>query len=450
MESWDVIIIGAGFGGLCSGTLLTHADKKVLVLEKSGSIGGVAKSIVYSGQVLDDGAHIPVRAGHLESIFSDLGIDYPELFSVNESEIYHEGEWKRPGELFSADAFKEVLNIMMNLSQEELATLDDIPLNEWVESITHDPGIILLFFYLGCATSVGNRFATYSAGEMIYIIREIIESGGSLGQMAGAIKGGINSLLKPLADYINTNGGEVRLNVPVESIDIQDGRASGVKIEKGERMFHSQVLDVETIKADLVITALPVWDLFSVLCETDFPTWWVDWVNWISNKVSQAWSIIYSLDEPLFSTKSFRWIPKLPHSGFSGLFFPMPSYGDEVNQYQFHVSYQGHYDEMPNLFNRKSAQVRREIRNTLAVLEQESIELYPQLKDAYHWRVAHAGIYGIAQSPGFVGAKRISMKPPAVRNLFIVTSTVREARGIGMAATAKCARLAVNEIMKGE
>jgi len=63
MGSWDVIIAGAGYGGLCSGALLAHAGKEVLVLEKDDSIGGRAKSILYSGRVLDDGAHIPSRHG---------------------------------------------------------------------------------------------------------------------------------------------------------------------------------------------------------------------------------------------------------------------------------------------------------------------------------------------------------------------------------------------------
>ena len=128
------------------------------------------------------------------------------------------------------------------------------------------------------------------------------------------------------------------------------GRAVGVNVELGERLFHSQVLEVETIRADSVIVTLPLWDVFKVLDESAFPRWWVDWVNWIGGKVSHAWSIIYALDEPLFDLGAFRWAPNLPESGFSGVFFPFPTYGDEVNQYQFHVSYQGHYDEMPNLF----------------------------------------------------------------------------------------------------
>ena len=73
MAHWDVIIVGAGYGGLCSGALLAHAGKKVLVLERDAVVGGRAKSILYQGQVLDDGAHIPSRAGHLESIFEESG-----------------------------------------------------------------------------------------------------------------------------------------------------------------------------------------------------------------------------------------------------------------------------------------------------------------------------------------------------------------------------------------
>ena len=445
MENWDVIILGAGYGGLCSGALLANAGKKVLVLEKDNTIGGRAKSLLYSGQFLDDGAHMFSRVGHLEAIFDDLGIAFPEVAPVNYSEIYHEGAWKSPKEIFTAETYKTVFSLIMKLSPEEVSELDDVPLKKWVTTISDDPGIQKMFYYLGCTTSVGNRFETYSTGEMLYILREIIENG-KLSELGGVVKGGMNGILQPLADYIASHGGEVRLGSPADSVEIKNGRAVGVNVETGDKVFHSQVLDVDTLHADFVIVTQPLWDLFSVVEETHFPTWWVDWVTWIGSRVSQAWSIIYSLDEPLFSLDTFRWAPDLPHSGFSGVFFPMPSYGDEVNQYQFHVSYQGHWDELPDLFNTKQARVRRQAREFISMLEKESLELYPQLESGYHWRVAHAGIYGIAQSPGLVGTKRPSMVPPGIDNMFIVSNTVREARGISLSATGKCARMAAEAI----
>ena len=448
MSHWDAIIVGAGYGGLCTGALLAHAGKRVLVLEKDAAVGGRAKSILHAGQVLDDGAHIPSRAGHLESIFHDLGLPYPELAEMGKSEIYHEGRWKSPKELFTAEMYKKVLGEMMRLGPEEIGALDDLPLSEWVGRVSDDPGIHKLFFYLGCCTSVGNRFETYSTGEMIYILREILDGGRKLSEIGGVVKGGMNRVLEPLVDYIRSHRGEVRLQAPAESVATRNGEAVGVNLEAGERLFHSQVLGVKTERADFVVVTLPLWDLFKVMDEDAFPRWWVDWVNWIGTKVSTAWSVIYGLDEPLFDTQTFRWAPNLPESGFSGVFYPMPSYGDDAGQYQFHVSYQGHYDELPDLLRRGQASVRRRVRETIAVLERESIRLYPQLESGYRWRVAHAGVYGIAQSPGLVGSKRPSMRVPGYRNLFVVSNTVREARGISLSAVGKCARMAAEAIVR--
>jgi all-trans-retinol 13,14-reductase len=38
--SYDVVIVGAGLGGMVSGALLSKSGFKVLILEKSGEIGG--------------------------------------------------------------------------------------------------------------------------------------------------------------------------------------------------------------------------------------------------------------------------------------------------------------------------------------------------------------------------------------------------------------------------
>ena len=42
MNKYDVIIIGSGIGGLCCGSILALAGKKVLIAEAHSQPGGVA------------------------------------------------------------------------------------------------------------------------------------------------------------------------------------------------------------------------------------------------------------------------------------------------------------------------------------------------------------------------------------------------------------------------
>ena len=53
---YDAIIIGAGLGGLSAGAFLSKAGRKVLVLEKTGSVGGRCRSIELMGHRYDVGA----------------------------------------------------------------------------------------------------------------------------------------------------------------------------------------------------------------------------------------------------------------------------------------------------------------------------------------------------------------------------------------------------------
>src|SRR6201746_507715 len=44
MARYDVVVIGAGLGGLTAGAVLARAGRKVLVIERSNSVGGAASS----------------------------------------------------------------------------------------------------------------------------------------------------------------------------------------------------------------------------------------------------------------------------------------------------------------------------------------------------------------------------------------------------------------------
>ena len=55
MARYDVVVVGAGLGGLTAGAILARAGRKVLVVERSNSVGGAASSYK-SGDLFVEGS----------------------------------------------------------------------------------------------------------------------------------------------------------------------------------------------------------------------------------------------------------------------------------------------------------------------------------------------------------------------------------------------------------
>src|SRR3954462_13271608 len=55
MARYDVVVIGAGLGGLAAAAILARAGRKVLVIERSNSVGGAASSYK-SGDLFVEGS----------------------------------------------------------------------------------------------------------------------------------------------------------------------------------------------------------------------------------------------------------------------------------------------------------------------------------------------------------------------------------------------------------
>src|SRR4051812_50201288 len=55
MARYDVVVIGAGLGGLTAGAILARAGRKLLVIERGNSVGGAASSYK-SGDLFIEGS----------------------------------------------------------------------------------------------------------------------------------------------------------------------------------------------------------------------------------------------------------------------------------------------------------------------------------------------------------------------------------------------------------
>jgi phytoene dehydrogenase-like protein len=85
-EKYDVVVVGAGIGGLGVGALLAHWGYKTLVVEKSDFVGGRFSSYEHEGFTLPTGAvTVHYKGTETEQIFKEVGaeleiVDVPKLF----------------------------------------------------------------------------------------------------------------------------------------------------------------------------------------------------------------------------------------------------------------------------------------------------------------------------------------------------------------------------------
>ncbi len=241
---YDVIIIGAGLGGLTAGAKLAKEGKSVLLLEQHDRPGGCATTFKRKDFTMEVGLHEMdgLHPGDIKNrVFADLGIsDRVEFLQVPEfyrfiNDRYdlvvpHDPEEAKAilkssfpdQEKGIDDYFYHVLNakrVMVAHRNEPDksvgAFLDEIISNE-------DLKLVLL----------GNLGYFHDDPYTLSWIYYLTAQGSYYGGRANFIKGGSQQLSNALSNIITENGGTVKLNHLATSIDYKGGKPVGVTCQK--------------------------------------------------------------------------------------------------------------------------------------------------------------------------------------------------------------------------
>ena len=95
--SFDVVVIGSGLGGLCSGALLADRGYKVLVLERNPSVGGRFSSLRHKNLMLPTGGSLIGLGGPLQQVCEQVGAPFDVVpFDVSAYWVKGKG-WVNPG-----------------------------------------------------------------------------------------------------------------------------------------------------------------------------------------------------------------------------------------------------------------------------------------------------------------------------------------------------------------
>lgn len=266
-EKYDVIIIGAGIGGLTAGAILSKNGKKVLVFEKNPMPGGYAVNFKRGSFEFDAAIHlvnlfdskqanqnilelcgIEKRIEFLEpkylfrSIFPGIDIKVPQNnleYYINNLAKYFPTEKNNLERLFAFT--KKLYNRIADIgtgsdkiSPAEFTDCVNKTYQEILEQFLEDKKLMAIISQLW--SYYGSPPSRLSANYFCYPWYDYVCNKGAY------FKGGGKALSTELRNIIQENEGEFRFNTRVDRILIKDNIAYGVATEKGDEFLSESVV----------------------------------------------------------------------------------------------------------------------------------------------------------------------------------------------------------------
>ncbi|MCS5421743.1 MULTISPECIES: phytoene desaturase family protein [Psychrilyobacter] len=263
----DVLIIGAGPGGLSAGMLLASMGYKVNIFEKQPYLGGRNSPINLEDYSFDLGPTFFIMKSVLEEIFEKTGRkleDYVKLIEVNPMYRLKFGNGKSFYPWSSRHREKMITEIEKNFPGESSGYLSylkreeikckrlipclQVPYSSWKDFLKLR--FLKALPYLDAHMSLYTTLEKYFKHDLLklaftfqakYIGMSPWEAPGTfsiipyLEHSDGIyhVEGGLNRLSQVMAEVIKEEGGRIELSSPVEEIIFEGKKAVGIKLSDG-------------------------------------------------------------------------------------------------------------------------------------------------------------------------------------------------------------------------
>lgn len=280
-DKFDAIVVGAGHNGLVCSALLAKAGKRVLVLEANDQVGGAAITreftegysvsacahLLYQLQpevrkelkltprlasedmttiaLGEDGNHLRLKTDSVEGVSDEDATQYRDFRKrmTRFAKLLRKYFNKTPPRLGTKD-FKSLMTLgqlgldvrmLGKVEMEALIRLIFMNIHDEVTERFESPmlrGAISLDAVLG--THLGPRSPNTI---LTYLYRNAGDNG-----RTSVPAGGMGSVSNELAHAARSAGATIRTGMPVKRIIIENGRATGVETESGERFDSLMVI----------------------------------------------------------------------------------------------------------------------------------------------------------------------------------------------------------------
>ena len=272
-KSKQIIIVGAGPGGLCAGMLLSQRGFKVTIFDKNLEVGGRNRAIRMDGFTFDTGPTFLLMKGVLDEMFElcdRRSNDYLQFMRLDPMYrlVYDDRA------LWVYSDRERMRAELQQIFQEGAEGYDRFLKNERVRferlypCITRDYSSLTSFLsldliralpWLGLPKSVFSNLGHYFEQEKmrlafsfqskylgmspwecpaLFTMLPYLEHDYGIYHVAG----GLNRISTAMAKVIEENGGAIHSSSPVQSLVVENGCAKGVRLADGEEILGDEVI----------------------------------------------------------------------------------------------------------------------------------------------------------------------------------------------------------------
>lgn len=242
-SKYDVVIIGAGIGGLVCGSYLAKAGLRVLIIEKNPSVGGYCTSFRRGGFMFDSAVHSFgnfSETGAVNRIFRELSVDkYIRILRSSPSDVVRIKSFYMEVDNDPVKTMDSMIRCFPMEAQNIISFFDYVrnakaldcfielkgkTFIDFLQTRFYDRKIIeLLSFPLG---NIGLSAGMVAAFSAIMLYRDFIFDGGYYPE------GGMQRLADVFSRIFSENGGELIKGVMVKTIIVKNGKTEGVICEE--------------------------------------------------------------------------------------------------------------------------------------------------------------------------------------------------------------------------